>query len=67
MRLTTICNTYAGLIERRPNRQPMAPAQAFKALQDMDGKLEGALVRAFAQVAEKSATPAAPARPALPH
>ena len=45
----------------------MAPAQAFKTLQDMDGKLEGALVRAFAQVAEKSATPAAHDRPALPH
>ena len=67
VRLTTICNTYAGLIERRPNRQPMEPAQAFKTLQDMDGKLEGALVRAFAQVAEKSATPAAHDRPALPH
>jgi len=45
----------------------MAPAQAFKALQDMDGKLEGALVRAFAQVAEKSAAPVAPGGPALHH
>jgi hypothetical protein len=37
----------------------MDPASAFKILQDMDGKLEGALVRAFSQVAECSAAPAA--------
>ena len=34
-------------------------------LEEMDGKLEGALVRAFAQVAEKSAMPGAHERPGL--
>jgi putative nucleotidyltransferase with HDIG domain len=60
VRLVTICDIYAALIERRSYRQPMQPARAFKMLEDMDGKLEGALVRAFAQVAGKSAA-AAPA------
>ena len=55
VRLVTICDIYAALIERRPYRQVMEPAQAFKILQEMEGKLEGALVRAFAQVAGKSA------------
>jgi len=55
VRLVTICDIYAALIERRPYRPAMEPARAFKILQEMDGKLESALVRAFAQVAEKSA------------
>jgi putative nucleotidyltransferase with HDIG domain len=59
VRLVTICDIYAALIERRPYRQVMEPAQAFKILQEMEGKLEGALVRAFAQVAERSAAPVA--------
>lgn len=57
VRLVTICDIYAALIERRSYKQPMEPARAFKTLQDMEGKLEGALVRAFARVAEKSAAP----------
>jgi putative nucleotidyltransferase with HDIG domain len=57
VRLVTICDIYAALIERRPYRQAIEPARAFKILQEMEGKLEGALVRAFAQVAEKSAAP----------
>ncbi len=56
VRLVTICDIYAALIERRPYRQVIEPAQAFKILQEMEGKLEGALVRAFAQVVGKSAT-----------
>ncbi len=55
VRLVTICDIYAALIERRPYRPPLDPAQAFKVLQDMEGKLESALVRAFAPVAEQSA------------
>jgi HD-GYP domain-containing protein (c-di-GMP phosphodiesterase class II) len=55
VRLVTICDIYAALIERRPYRQLIEPAQAFKIVQEMEGKLEGALVRAFAQVAQKSA------------
>jgi len=60
VRLITICDIYAALIERRPYRHFMQPAEAFKFLQEMEGKLEGALVRAFAQVAAKSAAPLSP-------
>ena len=55
VRLVTICDIYAALIERRPYKQALEPASAFKILQEMEGKLEGALVQAFAQVAERSA------------
>ena len=57
VRLVTICDVYAALIERRSYKEAMEPAPAFKILQEMEGKLEGALVRAFAQVAERSAAP----------
>jgi putative nucleotidyltransferase with HDIG domain len=59
VRLVTICDIYAALIERRPYKQPMAPARAFSILQEMGEKLETALVRAFAGVAESSSVPAA--------
>ncbi len=59
VRLTTICDIYAALIERRPYKQPMPPTRAFAILQDMGSKLEAALVRAFTRVAESSAAPAA--------
>ena len=55
VRLATICDIYAALIERRPYRPAIDPAQAFKTLQEMEGKLEPALVRAFAPVAERLA------------
>jgi putative nucleotidyltransferase with HDIG domain len=69
VRLVTICDVYAALIERRSYKQAMEPAPAFKILQEMEGKLEGALVRAFAQVAERSAAPVSRDRlgPACPH
>jgi len=69
VRLITICDVYAALIERRSYKQAMEPAPAFKILQEMEGKLEGALVRAFAQVAERSAAPVSRDRlgPACPH
>jgi putative nucleotidyltransferase with HDIG domain len=59
VRLTTICDIYAALIERRPYKQPMAPARAFSILQEMGEKLETVLVRAFAGIAESSSVPAA--------
>ena len=62
VRLVTICDIYAALIERRSYRPATEPVRAFKLLQEMEGKLEGALVRAFAQVAERSAAPASPDR-----
>ena len=40
VRLTTICDIYAALIERRPYRQPTPPTRAFDILSEMDGKLE---------------------------
>jgi putative nucleotidyltransferase with HDIG domain len=58
VRLVTICDVFAALIERRSYKQAMDPASAFKILQEMEGKLEGALVRAFSQVAESSVAPA---------
>lgn len=61
VRLITICDIYAALIERRPYKQPMLPTRAFEILQDMGSKLEAALVRAFTRVAEGSAIPAAAA------
>jgi putative nucleotidyltransferase with HDIG domain len=57
VRLVTICDIYAALIERRSYKEPMPAARAFKILEDMGGKLERALVRAFAPVAENSAAP----------
>jgi putative nucleotidyltransferase with HDIG domain len=65
VRIVTICDIYAALIERRPYRRFMEPAQAFNTLQEMEGKLEGALVRAFAQIAEKSAAQVSPNRPVV--
>ncbi len=62
VRLVTICDIYGALIERRPYKPATEPVRAFKLLQEMEGKLEGALVRAFAQVAERSAAPASPDR-----
>jgi HD-GYP domain-containing protein (c-di-GMP phosphodiesterase class II) len=57
VRLVTICDVYAALIERRAYKQAMEPAAAFKILEKMEGKVEGALVRAFSQVAENSTAP----------
>jgi putative nucleotidyltransferase with HDIG domain len=59
VRLITICDIYAALIERRPYKQPMQSSRAFEILQDMGGKLEAALLRAFTRVAESSAAAAA--------
>jgi putative nucleotidyltransferase with HDIG domain len=54
VRLVTICDIYAALVERRSYKRPMEPIQAFKIIESMEGKLEGVLVRAFAPVAERS-------------
>lgn len=59
VRLTTICDIYAALIEHRPYKQPMPPTRAFEILHDMGSKLEAALVRAFTRVAESSGAPVA--------
>jgi HD-GYP domain-containing protein (c-di-GMP phosphodiesterase class II) len=53
VRLVTICDIYAALIEHRSYKGTMEPAPAFKILLEIGGKLEGVLVRAFAGVAER--------------
>ena len=47
VRLITVCDVYAALVERRPYRAPMPAAEAVRILHGMDGKLDRALVRAF--------------------
>jgi putative nucleotidyltransferase with HDIG domain len=51
VRLLTISDIFAALIEARPYRQPMSRQDAYKILCDMDGKLELPLVKAFRNVA----------------
>ena len=51
VRLLTISDIFAALIEARPYRPPMARAKAYDIVHDMEGKLEPALVRAFQHVA----------------
>jgi HD-GYP domain-containing protein (c-di-GMP phosphodiesterase class II) len=53
VRLLTISDIFAALVERRPYRSPMSRQQAYKVLCDMGGKLEGPLVKAFQSVALK--------------
>jgi len=53
VRLLTISDIFAALVERRPYRPPMSRQDAYKILCEMDGKLEKPLVKAFASVALK--------------
>lgn len=53
VRLLTISDIFAALIEWRPYRPSMSRQDAYKILCSMDGKLEGPLLRAFASVALK--------------
>ena len=50
VRMITICDVYAALIERRSYKAPMAPEQAYGTLAAMTGKLDPDLLRAFRQV-----------------
>jgi putative nucleotidyltransferase with HDIG domain len=54
VRLLTISDIYAALIEARSYRPPMSQEAAYKTLCEMDGKLEGSLVKAFRNVASQS-------------
>lgn len=47
VRMITICDIFAALIERRSYRQPMAPQAAYEVLLGMEGKLDRDLLRAF--------------------
>jgi HD-GYP domain-containing protein (c-di-GMP phosphodiesterase class II) len=51
VRLLTISDIFAALIEARPYRAPMPRHTAYQILCDMNGKLEGSLVKAFRNVA----------------
>lgn len=51
VRLLTISDIFAALIEQRPYRPAMARHDAYKILCAMDGKLEPSLVKAFRNVA----------------
>ncbi|NOJ48912.1 HD-GYP domain-containing protein [Bradyrhizobium archetypum] len=51
VRLLTISDIFAALIESRPYRAPMPRPDAYEILRSMEGKLEGALLRAFRNVA----------------
>jgi putative nucleotidyltransferase with HDIG domain len=51
VRLLTISDIFAALIESRPYRPAMARHEAYKILCGMDGKLEQSLVKAFQNVA----------------
>jgi len=51
VRLLTISDIFAALIERRSYKSPMSRENAYKVLCGMDGKLEGSLIKAFRKVA----------------
>ena len=48
VRLITICDVYAALVERRPYRAPLPAVAAMGILRGMEGKLDRILVQAFA-------------------
>lgn len=50
VRMTTICDIYAALIERRSYKAPMLPEEAFSILIGMGDKLDRDLVRVFGDV-----------------
>nr|WP_210329369.1 HD domain-containing phosphohydrolase [Methylorubrum zatmanii] len=52
VRLLTICDIYAALIERRPYKTPMTTSEALSILSGMEGKLEGGLVQAFGRAVQ---------------
>lgn len=52
VRLMTICDIFAALIERRPSRSPMSSQEAFAILAGMGAKLDSDLVKAFRRVVD---------------
>ena len=51
VRLTTIVDIHAALVEKRAYRKPFAHAKAFAIMEAMDGKLDQHLLQAFRPVA----------------
>lgn len=54
IRLLTICDIYAALIERRSYKTPFSSNEAMQILHGMVGKLEGVLVRLFGDTIARS-------------
>ncbi len=54
VRLITVCDIYAALVERRPYRAPMPTDKAVKVLYTLEGKLDMALVRAFERAVSRT-------------
>lgn len=50
VRMVTICDIYAALVERRSYKMPMRPEAAYDSLLGMGAKLDADLVRAFRPV-----------------
>lgn len=50
VRIITICDVYAALIERRSYKPPIPPGEAYAALVAMGGKLDRDLARVFGEV-----------------
>lgn len=57
VRLITICDIFAALIEARPYKVPLPAAEAYAILERMGAKLDADLVRAFGLVAVACETP----------
>ena len=51
VRLTTIVDIHAALVEKRAYREPFTHAQAFAIMEQMGGKLDRHLLQAFRPVA----------------
>jgi putative nucleotidyltransferase with HDIG domain len=51
VRVLTVCDIYAALIERRSYKAPMPSAKAFAILRGMTGRLDATIVEAFRPVA----------------
>lgn len=47
VRLITVCDIYAALVEHRPYRAPMPTEEALAVMRGMEGKLDMALVHSF--------------------
>jgi len=54
VRLITVCDVYGALIERRSYRAPMSSEEAYSILEEMVGRIDADLVRAFRPVAHTS-------------
>ena len=52
VRIVTICDIQAALIERRPYRKPMEAEDAYNLLLAMGGKLDATLVAAFGSIVD---------------